>query len=258
VPILFDMNLRALRRDRAARIGPELFLAERVFADCLERIALMDRRFDRALLIGCPDPTWPKRMRAVASLIDCRDPGPLFAAAVGGSTITEDGWESEPAIYDLVLALGTFDTVNELPLGLRLTRHVMHPNALFIGAFSGGDTVPQLRAAMRAADAVAGIAAPHVHPRIEAAALSPLLENAGFVKPIVDIDRVQASYASLDRLITDLRAMGATNILESRAPPLSRAQSDAARRAFGDAGSGGRTVETFEIIHFAAWTPPNS
>src|SRR5205085_8706503 len=31
VPQLFDMKLRALRRDRAARIGPELFLFERAF-----------------------------------------------------------------------------------------------------------------------------------------------------------------------------------------------------------------------------------
>ena len=258
VPVLFDMNLRAMRRDRAARVGTELFLAERVFSDCLERIALLNRHFDRALLIGCPDPNWPERMRAVASLIDCQDPGPSFAAAVGGARITEDEWESEPGVYNLVLALGTLDTVNELPLALRLIRHVMQPDALFIGAFAGGETLPQLRMAMRAADAVSGVAAPHVHPRIEAAALSPLLENAGFVKPIVDVDRVQASYASLDRLVVDLRAMGATNILRSRAPSLSRTQRDAAGRTFADAGNGGRTTETFEIIHFAARTPQNS
>ena len=44
-----------------------------------------------------------------------------------------------------------------------------------IGAISGGDTLPLLRAAMRAADTPAGAASPHVHPRIEAAALAPLL-----------------------------------------------------------------------------------
>ena len=59
VPLLFDPDLRAMRRDRAARAGAELFLYERAFADCLERIALMQRRFGDALLIGCPDPAWP-------------------------------------------------------------------------------------------------------------------------------------------------------------------------------------------------------
>jgi NADH dehydrogenase [ubiquinone] 1 alpha subcomplex assembly factor 5 len=251
VPELFDMKLRALRRDRAARIGTELFLFERVFSDCLERIALMNRRFARALQIGCPDPAWPERIRAVAAEVDVRDPGPLFAAAAGGDTIVEDAWAPEAQAYDVVIALGTLETANDLPLALRLIGHAMRPNGLFIGAVSGGDTLPQLRSAMRAADAVAGGAAPHVHPRIEAAALSPLLAGAGFERPVVDVERVPVSYPSLERLVSDLRAMGATNILRSRAPPLTRAQRAAACRQFADGG--GRTTEEFEIIHFAAW-----
>src|SRR5690348_3921935 len=35
---LFDMKLRALRRDRAQRTGAELFLYERAFDDCLDRV----------------------------------------------------------------------------------------------------------------------------------------------------------------------------------------------------------------------------
>jgi hypothetical protein len=109
---------------------------------------------------------------------------------------------------------------------------------------------------MRAADAVAGIASPHVHPRIEAAALAPLLSHAGFVMPVVDVDRVQVSYSSLDRLITDLRRMGATNLLSARSREnLSKKALAAARQCFVETGDGNRTVETFEILHFAAWTP---
>ena len=92
--------------------------------------------------------------------------------------------------YDLVLAVGTLDTVNDLPLALRLIRYAMRSDGLFIAALSGGDTLPRLRAAMRAADAVSGLAAPHVHPRIEPSALAPLLGDAGFVDPVVDVDRV--------------------------------------------------------------------
>ena len=257
MPELFDMKLRALRRDRAARAGPELFLFERVFADCLERIALMSRRFERALLIGCPDQGWPERLRACAADVDVRDPGPLFADAAGGDAIVEDSWspEAQAPAHDLVVAVGTLDTVNGLPLALRLIGHGMRPGGLFIGAMSGGDTLPQLRAAMRAADALAGIAAPHVQPRIEASALSPLLTDAGFERSVVDVERVQVSYTSLDGLVRDLRAMGATNVLTSKPPPLTRAQRGAASRTFEDAAIDGRTTETFEIIHFAAWAP---
>jgi hypothetical protein len=108
---------------------------------------------------------------------------------------------------------------------------------------------------MRAADALAGGAAAHVHPRIEPAALPPLLADAGFARPVVDIDRVQVSYPSLERLVADLRAMAATNILRSRSPPLTRPQRELASQAFANAGDGQRTTETFGIIHFAAWTP---
>jgi hypothetical protein len=252
---LFDMNLRAIRRDRAARLGPELFLLDRVFEDCLERIELVQRRFERALMIGCPDTSWSERLQAIAANIEVRDPAPLFATAGGGDTVIEDRWMPEPHSYDLVLSIGTLDSVNDLPLALRLIRHSMQSDALFIGAMSGGDTLPQLRSAMRAADAVSGIAAPHIHPRIEAAALSPLLSDAGFIAPVVDIDRVQVSYNSLDRLVSDLRRMGATNVLSSRSAPLNRAAREAAFRAFAQAGNDGRTTETFEILHFAAWTP---
>ena len=255
MPQLFDMRLRAMRRDRAARSGPELFLLERAFADCLDRIAMMDRRFARALLIGCPDAGWQRRLEPIAAEIDVRDPDDAFAVAAGGAPIVEDAWMPEPRSYDLVVAIGTFDTVNDLPLALRLVRHAMMADGLFIGAISGGDTLPQLRAAMRAADVVTGMAAPHVHPRIEPSALAPLLTDAGFIRPVVDVDRVRASYRSLGDLVRDLRAMGATNVLQMRSLPLSRAQVAAAERAFAAAGDGQRTEETFEILHFAAWTP---
>jgi NADH dehydrogenase [ubiquinone] 1 alpha subcomplex assembly factor 5 len=255
VPELFDRKLRATRRDRAARSGVEPFLLERAFADCLERLELMHRRFRRALLIGCPDAGWMQRLQAFADAIDVRDPGPLFAREANGEPLVEDSWEPPERAYDLVLAIGTLDTVNDLPLALRLLRHSMRADSLLLGAVSGGDTLPALRNAMRAADAVAGAAAPHIHPRIEAAALAPLLESAGFSRPVVDVDRVGVSYSSLDRLVADLRAMGSTNVLNARPHFVGKSAKAAASVAFAPSGDGSRTMETFEILHFAAWTP---
>lgn len=241
---LFDMKLRKVRRDRARRAGPELFLHERAFVDCVERITLLDRQFDRALLVGSLDPSWSTRLGSVAAAVDIFD-----------EQAVEDAWSAPDSAYDLVLAVGTLDTVNGLPLALRLIRHSMSANGLFIGAMSGGNTLPQLRAAMRAADAATGAAAPHIHPRIEPAALAPLLEQAGFIKPVVDVDHVPVSYRSMARLIEDLRGMGATNVLNERPRFVGRDARQAAERAFADAGDGQRTVEIFDLLHFAAWTP---
>lgn len=243
-----------MRRDRAARMGVELFLYERAFADCLERVQLMQRRFPSVLVIGCPDARWPARLRAVAESVEVLDPGPLFAKAASGRTFDEDSWAAQQSKYDLVVAIGTLDTVDDLPRALRSIRGAITDTGILIGAVSGGETLPRLRAAMRAADEASGEALPHVHPRIEASALAPLLASAGFANPVVDVDRVPVAYGSLEQLIHDLRAMGATNLLQARSrKPISRAGRHAAIRNFDQAGDGGRTIETLEILHFAGW-----
>ncbi|MEO6199395.1 MAG: methyltransferase domain-containing protein [Sphingomicrobium sp.] len=256
MPALFDMHLRARRRDRAARNGTELFLHERAFADVLERTVMMERRFGKALLIGCPDPAWPGRLKAVAEQVAMIDPGPLFAVAAGGETAIEDRIVPRANAFDLILAIGTLDTIDDLPGALRVLAASLAPGGLLIGAMSGGDTLPVLRAAMRVADQLGGAARAHVHPRIEPSALVGLLGAAGLARPVVDVDRVRVSYPSLGRLVADLRAMGATNILTERPrKPLSRAEYAAASAAFDAAGTAGKTVETFELLHFAGWAP---
>lgn len=250
------MHQRELRRDRAARLGPAQFLFERTFGDALERVAIVKRRFRSALLLGCPVPSWPERLREIIDRISVIDPGPIFAQAAGGTHAIEDENRLGDRDFDLCVAIGTLDTVNNLPLALANIAAALRPDSLLIGALSGGETLPVLRTAMRAADAASGSATPHVHPRIDGPSLCGLLTNAGFLGPVVDVDRVQAAYCSLDSLIADLRSMAATNILTDRPrTPLSRAATDAASANFNAAGKEGRTVETFEILHFAGWTP---
>ena len=254
---IFDMELRALRRDRAYRNGPQLFLHERAFDDCLDRLTVIQRRFRSALLIGCPNPDSPRQLGEIVDRVVAVEPGPLFARAAGARLIIEDELEVEAGTFDLVMAVGTLDTVNDLPRALQLIRASMTADSLFIGALAGGDGLPQLRRAVHAADQASGLASPRVHPRIEAAALSPLLTACGFIKPVVDIDRVSVSYETLDRLVGDLRGMAATNILNDRSKqPMSRTAWAAAARAFHSAGDGIRTVETFNLLHFACWTAP--
>ncbi len=256
---IFDKELRALRRDRAFRNGPELFLHDRAFEDCLERLALIRRPFKSALLIGCPDPGWRGRLEPLVKSIEVVDPGQLYAKASGGTCINEDRWDPPARAFDLCLTIGTLDTVNDLPRALQSIRRSLTQDSLLIGAIAGGDCLPQLRRAIHLADQVAGASSPHAHPRIEAASLAPLLTVCGFVMPVVDVDRVQVSYETLGGLVTDLRRMGATNILTSRVrAPILREARAIAEAAFRSAGDGSRTVETFEILHFAAWTPAGS
>lgn len=234
---LFDRDLLAKRRARARKRGAETFLHDRAMEDILERLSFVQRQFERLLLIGDVD----------------RDRLPIQSADAIG---LDEMMTVEPGRYDLCLALGELDTANDLPQALLAIRFALGEDALFIGAFPGGDTLPALRSAMRAADEHMGAASAHVHPRIEPAAFTNLLTSAGFSMPVVDVDRVSVRYAGLPDLIRDLRGMGATNVLKSRSRrPLTKAAASAAARQFQSNAEYGRVTETFEILHFAAWTP---
>ena len=251
---LFDRKLRALRRDRAARTGGDPFLAERAFDECLDRLHAIVQRVDRALLIGCPSSAWPDRLRAVAAEIDVVDPGPLFARRSHGISADEDRYDFGEGQYGFCLAIGTLDTVNELPLALQLIRRSLLPNAPFIGAMAGGNSLPALRTALIEADRATGRAVARTHPRIEPASLAGLLTAAGFAMPVVDVDRVRLRYRNLAGLVRDLRGMAATGIMADRPPPLSKSTATRAAAAFEKAGTDGRTEEFVEILHFLGWS----
>jgi hypothetical protein len=239
---LFDPAVLALRHARAEAMGSDYFLHQRAFDECLARLAAVPRQLQSALIFGMARPGWDDRLRAAG----CRD-----------VAIVEPGSGAPlPDAPDLCLSIGALDTVDELPAMLAALRHLLAPNSLFIGAFAGGNTLPVLSAAMQAADRASGTAAAHVHPRIDAGSFAGLLTGAGFVEPVIDIDRVRLRYYSLDALVRDLRGMAATNrLLERPRRPILRTGRDAARESFASQAIDGRTTETIELIQFAAWTP---
>ena len=237
---LFDRDLLAMRRARARTRGAETFLHERALEDIFERLSFVQRKFERALVIGDVEREW--RDRLPVQSVDRIDLDQIMTI--------------EPGSYDLCIAVGELDTANDLPQVLLAVRVALREDALFIGAFPGGDTLPALRSAMRAADEHMGAASAHVHPRIEPAAFTNLLTSSGFSMPVVDVDRVAVRYDGLPDLLRDLRGMGATNVLKSRSHrALTKAAASAAARQFQLGAQDGRVTETFEILHFAAWTP---
>ena len=243
-PEPFDRGARRLRFQRAARIG-DSFLLNRMFDDAAERLEALARPIDRLLVIGPQQPGWRDRLTALAPTIDWLDP----------ATADEDRLPLAPASFDAALAIGSLDSVNQLPLALHSIACSLRPHAPLFGAMIGGHSLPVLRRALIEADRTTGSASARSHPRIDAASLATLLGKAGLAEPVVDIDRVTLRFASLTALVADLRAAATTSLLTDRSR-VHPGKKWAGRRAAAFAAAAdpdGRTPETLEILHFHGW-----
>ncbi|MEA3008412.1 MAG: hypothetical protein QOJ91_104 [Sphingomonadales bacterium] len=251
----FDRRLRRLRRDRAAGRFAEADYLHRLASDeLIERLDCVSRDFRRALDLGCAGGYLTRRLRERGLEVTPCDSGAAFARAARGIQADEDRPPFADGAFDLVVSVGALDSVNDLPGALLLARRVLRPDGLLLCAFAGAGSLPRLRRAMLAADAVTGGAAARVHPQIDVRAAGDLLTRAGFALPVVDAQPVDVRFSSLLGLVRDLRAMGATNILAARSRrPLGRQALAAAIADFDTPGD--KTAERFEILHLLGWSP---
>ncbi|HYD36329.1 MAG TPA: methyltransferase domain-containing protein [Allosphingosinicella sp.] len=251
----FDRRLRRLRRDRAAKRFFEADYLHRLMADeLIERLDLVTRDFRRALDLGCAGGHLTRRLRERGLEVVACDAGAAFARAAGGVQADEDRLPFGDGAFDLVVSAAALDSVNDLPGALLLTRRALRPDGLFLGAFAGAGSLPRLKRAMLAADAVEGGAAPRVHPQIDVRAAGDLLARAGFALPVADSHPIDVRFSALLDLVSDLRAMGATNVLASRSRRWIGRRGLAAAIADFEADED-KTAERFEIVHLLGWAP---
>lgn len=244
-PMIFAPRRRAAARRRMALLQQQADAPRYIFDDMVEdvreRLAFLRHEPRNALVLGDPSGESCRALKTVGTIV----------TTVG----LEEGFDEEQPWpvpkYDLIVALGTLDTVNDLPGALIHMRAALAPGGLAIAEFAGAGSLPLLRAAMAAADG--DRPSPRLHPQVDVRAAGQLLQRAGFADPVVDSRSLDVAYRSFDRLVGDLRAMGLSNVLADPGPPLGKAARDRARAAFAAAGAGGRSVERFEILTLSGW-----
>ena len=143
--------------------------------------------------------------------------------------------------------------VEDLPAVFAGFRRVLKPGGLLLCSTFGPETLIELREAFAQADAV-----PHVSRFPPIAQFGDALVLAGFRDPVLDRDRFTLTYGDLPALMRELRAMGATNALQSRRHTLTgRARFAAASAAYEGMRNGdGKLPSTWEVIYAHAWAPP--
>ncbi len=200
--------------------------------DVLERLAFLRHRPAQALVMG----DWSGEL--------------TVALTQQGAAVSVDELDTEQPYpvtgFDFIASLGLLDTVNDLPGALIHLRNALAPGGLGIASFMGAGSLPQLRAAMLAADGERP--APRLHPVVDVRAGGQLLQRAGWADPVVDSRSLEVRFRDFDRLVADLRAQGLGNVLARSGPPLARSAVAVARTEFGTG-----TVERFEILTLSGW-----
>ncbi|SCW36997.1 Methyltransferase domain-containing protein [Sphingobium faniae] len=257
-PDIFDRRLRALRRDRMmARFADHDFLYRAMLDELLDRLADVQRDLPEALVIGCPDGSAKAALEAMGKKVACADPGFLAARQAGGVQGDEDALPFADDSFDLILACGTLDSVNDLPGALILMRRILRPDGLMLAAFAGAGSLPRLRAALMAGEG--DRPGQHIHPQVDVRSAGDLLARAGFAMPVADGDMLTVRYGDMIRLMHDLRGMGLGNALASHPPALRRDVLAGAMAHFAEAADpDGRTAEQIGLVYLSGWKPDPS
>ena len=241
---------------RAARDGKESFLARQAGENIAERLAGMGQRFPHALDLG-------SRAESFAMIAPFGDHWVRTSAFAGQSlksvVADEEALPFAPHSFDLVTSVLTLHAVNDLPGTLVQIRRTLAPGGLFLAALFGGSTLAELRRAFAAGEAeVSGGASPRVVPLTDVRDAGALLQRAGLIMPVADVERISVRYRSFKTLVQDLRALGETNALtQRRRSVLPRRVHHAmlANYMKQDGEADGRLRATFDILYLAGRKP---
>jgi SAM-dependent methyltransferase len=254
---IFDRAAVKRNRTRAAgtlaRVAPVLAdLAARL----LDRLDDTNRGFSTALEIGGRGVIAPA-LAARGITVVSSDLSPALAAQASGLPVVmdEEAVPFGPASFDLIIAHLSLHWVNDLPGALIQLRRALKPGGMFLASMPVLGTLAGLRAALLAAEAeLTNGVNPRISPYPDLRDCAGLLQRAGFLLPVADVEDIEFLYANPLELLLDLRAAGETNAVaaRSRIPP--------ARALFPLAlgqlpQRDGRTVAELKFCVMTGWAP---
>ena len=261
---LFDpqLILRNRRRAQAAGTGDANFLLKMVCEELADRLAAVERRFDRALTLHAQSNQMAALIAAggkAGEIVQLEQHVGFLGRNCFAAVTDLESLPVAAASVGLVVAPLSLHLVNDLPGLLLQIRQALHPDGLFLAALPGSGTLGELRDCLLQAETeLMGGASPRVIPFADVRDCGALLQRAGLALPVVDAETYTVRYDTMFDLMKDLRAMGMGNPLAARSRrPAPRAlfmrAADLYARQFSDPD--GRIRTSFRILYLSGWAP---
>lgn len=174
---------------------------------------------------------WRSRTQAV-----CADAEALpFAAASAG----------------LIFSSLTLQWCNDLDAVFQECRRVLARDGLLLFSTLGPDTLKELRQSWAEVDAYT-----HVNAFMDMHDVGDALIRAGFAGPVLDVEHITLTYASIEELLRDLKVVGAHNVTAARPRGLTgKGTLQRLRTAYERYRTDDRLPATYEVVYGHAWLP---
>ncbi len=224
----------------------KVLLQNRLCEELLDRITLINRRFDRTLIIAPEAAVYAEALQATGK----------FAAIETRKSEASDNLHLAAASPNAIISLMDLHTVNDVPGYMAQVAHALEPDGLALFAFFAGETLRELREAwLEAEQAARGGASPRVAPMIDLREAGGLLQRAGLALPVADVDRFTLRYSDAMSLMREIKTLGFANCLEGRSRNITSAQLLFQAATAYPADLDGRIPATIEIAWATAWKP---
>lgn len=239
--ILFDRDLLRLNRKRFADVfNKHNFLYHEVANRIAEDLLCLKQEVEDVLEIVPRDGYLSGLIKSKNKFI-CEDDEVLH----------------ETKSFDAIVSNLNLHFINDIPQFLLKVRSLLKPQGIFIASFFGEENLHELAHVLFQAESeiYSGIS-PRMLPVIDVKTSAALLQKAGFINPISNLDKIEVEYSGPRKLLDDLKFMGQGNILLTRSRRFFTKKFlekilTTYRKFYGTPGGGVKA--TFEIITIVGW-----
>ena len=179
------------------------------------RLLLVKKSFSKILYHGPP-------LKRIIQYLDGLGKGDVFVNGGHESQLLAS-WQAhygealpiKQRSYDLVVSMMHMHAVLE-PEVLMLQYHAaLRPDGLFLAAIPGDNTLNEIKDAALLADITLFNGAKiRMAPFLNAAEMAQIMQQHGFILPVVDVDRKKINYPNLNSFWQDLKDMGEQGFLK--------------------------------------------